>query len=173
MTLDSRATLEPPASTTSPDLTLSRLHLMRAGYLLMGVGLALVVALPKALDGSMDADTTETVFSCSLVVLILAVIPWRYVWRTYVRAARRPVGLGDAEPLRQPRPLDKLKLVASHPPAVPYRPLMHDLGPTLRSSWRSSSRCSSSRAWPARRGSPTTGPVRASLPAGALPSGAR
>jgi hypothetical protein len=25
--------------------------------------------------------------NCSVVVLILAVVPWRYVWRTYVRAA--------------------------------------------------------------------------------------
>jgi hypothetical protein len=45
-----------------------------------------VVALPQAVTGSLDADTTDTVLNCSLVVLILAVIPWRYVWRTYVRA---------------------------------------------------------------------------------------
>jgi len=33
-----------PASPTIPaDLSLTRLHLMRAGYLLMGIGLALVV----------------------------------------------------------------------------------------------------------------------------------
>jgi hypothetical protein len=30
------------AATTGTDLSLTRLHLMRAGYLLMGVGLALV-----------------------------------------------------------------------------------------------------------------------------------
>jgi len=116
---------------------------MRAGYLLMGVGLALVkwpllpdaaslplyegvtlclltamsllaflglrhpvkllplllfesawkllwlslVALPKAITGNLDAATTETVVSCSLVVVILAVIPWRYVWRNYMRAS--------------------------------------------------------------------------------------
>ncbi|MGN9779430.1 hypothetical protein ACTMS0_27295 [Micromonospora sp. H33] len=124
------------------DLSLTRLHLMRAGYLLMGVGLALVkwpllpdvatlplyegvtlcmltamsllaflglrypvkllpvllfeslwklfwlalVALPQATTGDLDAATTETVVSCSLVVVILAVTPWRYVWRNYVRA---------------------------------------------------------------------------------------
>jgi hypothetical protein len=124
------------------DLSVTRLHLMRAGYLLMGVGLALVkwpllidaaslplyegvtlclltamsvlaflgvrypvkllpvllfesvwkllwlalVALPRATTGDLDPATTETVVSCSLVVVILAVIPWPYAWRNYVRA---------------------------------------------------------------------------------------
>ena len=124
------------------DLSLTRLHLMRAGYLLMGVGLALVkwpllpgaaslplyegvtlclltamsvlaflglrypvkllplllfesawkilwlslVALPRATSGGLDAATTEILISCSLVVVILAVIPWRYAWRNYMRA---------------------------------------------------------------------------------------
>jgi hypothetical protein len=124
------------------ELTLTRLNLMRAGYLLMGGGLALVkwpmlhdastlplyegvtlclltamsllavlglrhpvamlpvllfesawkllwlalVALPKALGDGLDADTTKTLFNCSLVVVILVVIPWRYVWDHYVRA---------------------------------------------------------------------------------------
>jgi hypothetical protein len=130
------------APTTATDLSLTRLHLMRAGYLLMGIGLALVkwpllpdasalplfegvtlciltamsllaflglrypvkllplllfesawklpwlfmVALPRATAGDLDAATTETVISCSLVVVILAVTPWRYVWRNYVGA---------------------------------------------------------------------------------------
>jgi hypothetical protein len=125
-----------------PTLSLTRLHLMRGGYLLMGVGLALkkwpllpdahnqplyegvtlsilvamsllaflglryplkllpvllfesawkllwlgLVALPKAADGGLNAATTDTVVNCSLVVVILAVIPWRHVWRTYVLA---------------------------------------------------------------------------------------
>ena len=136
-----------PTLTTSPtqihsaDLTLSRLHLMRAGYLFMGLGLAVVkwplivngaaslplfegvvaclltamsllallglrypirmlpillfevmwkvlwlgtVALPRALDGELDAATRELLISCSLVVVIAAVIPWRYAWRQYV-----------------------------------------------------------------------------------------
>jgi hypothetical protein len=128
------------APTAVPDLSLTRLHLMRAGYLFMGVGLVLVkwpllpeadtlplyegvtlclltamsllaflglrhpvkllpvllfevawkilwlplVALPKAADGNLDAATTEVVVNCSLVVLIMAVIPWRYAWRQYV-----------------------------------------------------------------------------------------
>jgi hypothetical protein len=28
--------------------------------------------------------------TCSLVVVVIAVIPWRYVWRNYVRAAGDP-----------------------------------------------------------------------------------
>ena len=124
------------------DLSLVRLHLMRVGYLLMGVGLALVkwpllpdvaslplyegvtlclltamsllaflglrypvkllpvllfesawkllwlglVALPKVTTGDLDPATTQTLVNCSLVVIILAVTPWPYVWRTYVRA---------------------------------------------------------------------------------------
>ena len=129
-------TLIPPGTT---DLSLGRLHLMRGGYLLMGVGLVLVkwpllpdahtlplyegvtlclltamsllaflgllhpvrllplllfesawkllwlglVALPQATSGGLDAATREVAVNCSLVVVILAVIPWRHVWRSY------------------------------------------------------------------------------------------
>jgi hypothetical protein len=128
--------------TAVPEPGLGRLHLMRGGYLLMGLGLALVkwpllssastmplyegvtlclltamsvlalmglrypvkmipvllfelawkllwlalVALPQAAGGTMDSATTEVLVNCSLVVVILAVTPWPYVWRTYVRA---------------------------------------------------------------------------------------
>lgn len=44
--------------TRLPDLSLVRLHLMRAGYLFMAVGLVAV-----------------------------AVIPWRYAWERYVQAS--------------------------------------------------------------------------------------
>ena len=133
-------TLDKP-STATPELSLVRLHGMRAGYLLMGVGLALVkwpklpdahtmplfegvtwcllaamsllallglrypvkmlpillfetlwkvlwfgvVALPQALDGGLDRAASDTVVSCSLVVAIIAVIPWRYAWDTFVQ----------------------------------------------------------------------------------------
>jgi len=50
-----------------------------------------VVALSQAPDGGLGADTRDTVVSCSLVV-ILAVTPWSYVWRTYVVVA------GDRSP---------------------------------------------------------------------------
>jgi hypothetical protein len=33
----------------------------------------------------MNAATREVLFSCSFVVIIIAVIPWGYVWRRYVR----------------------------------------------------------------------------------------
>ena len=125
-----------------PDLSLTRLYLMRAGYLLMGVGLVLVkwpllpdahalplfegvtlcllvamsllaflgvlypvrllplllfestwkllwlglVALPRAVDGTLDADTRAIAVNCSVVLVILAVTPWRYVWRSLVSA---------------------------------------------------------------------------------------
>jgi hypothetical protein len=46
-----------------------------------------VVALPGAINGNLDKATSDIVFSCSFVVLILAVIPWPYVWRNYVRAS--------------------------------------------------------------------------------------
>jgi hypothetical protein len=42
------------------------------------------VALPKALQGDIDPATKEVVVSCSLVVVIIAVIPWRYVYRTLI-----------------------------------------------------------------------------------------
>ena len=123
-------------------LSLPRLHAMRAGYLLMGVGLVIVkwpllaeahdlplyegvtlclltamsllaflglrypvkllpvllfeatwkvlwlalVALPTAVDTRLDTATTDVAVNCSLVVVIIAVIPWRYVWHTYARA---------------------------------------------------------------------------------------
>ncbi len=127
---------------TATGLSAPRLLAMRGGYLLMGLGLAVVkwpqlsdaasmphyegvtlclltalsllaiwglrqpvrmlpvlvfesvwkilwlslVALPRAVDGDLDAATTETLISCSLVVVIIAVTPWSHVWRTYVRA---------------------------------------------------------------------------------------
>lgn len=49
-----------------------------------------LVAAPRAVDGTLDAGTEEVIGSCSLVLVILAVIPWRYVWATYVRAPGDP-----------------------------------------------------------------------------------
>lgn len=141
MTVTTTAPADRP--TTGPELPVYRLHLMRGGYLLMGLGLALVkwplfldgvhtlplfegvvtclltgmsllaflglrhpvkllpllvfesawkilwlgtVALPLAVTGELDAATQEVMVKNSLVVVILAVTPWAYVWRTYVRA---------------------------------------------------------------------------------------
>jgi hypothetical protein len=125
------------------DLPLYRLHLMRAGYLMLGLGLAVVkwpllvghdssepvmdgvvtclltalsllaflglrypvrllpilvfesawkliwlsvVALPELAAGDMDPATREVMASCLWVVVVLAVVPWRYVWQQYVAA---------------------------------------------------------------------------------------
>lgn len=129
-----------PAAETESELSLTRLHLMRVGYLLMGVGLAVVkwpllpganalplfegvtlclltamsllawlglrhpvkllplllfesgwkvlwlslVALPRVVSGQLDDATLQTIYNCSFVVVVLAVTPWGYVWRTYV-----------------------------------------------------------------------------------------
>src|SRR4051794_12880081 len=139
-----RTPLDPTGKAATPaDLPTWRLNLMRIGYLVMGVGLALVkwpiligydrdfplyegvvavlltamsllaflglrypvrllpillfetlwkviwlsvVALPAVLAGDVEQAMSETIFSCSLVVIIVAVIPWRYVWQRYVLA---------------------------------------------------------------------------------------
>ena len=131
--------IAPPARSVQPDLGPWRVNLMRGGYLLMVVGLALVkwpllghaaslplfegvtlalltavsllaflglfrpvkllpvllfeatwkvlwlglVALPNALSGDLSAAMTQVLINCSLVLVIIAVIPWRYVWRSY------------------------------------------------------------------------------------------
>jgi hypothetical protein len=45
-----------------------------------------VVAVPVVLAGDIDSVTAEVIFNCSLIVIIVAVIPWRYVWQRYVTA---------------------------------------------------------------------------------------
>lgn len=44
-----------------------------------------LVALPRAASGGMDNATEGVAVNCSLVLVIVAVTPWDYVWRTYVR----------------------------------------------------------------------------------------
>jgi hypothetical protein len=142
--LMSVASTEPTrAAVSGADLPIWRLNLMRLGYAVMGVGLAVVrwpdvigydrstplfegvvavlltamsllaflglrypvrllpillfeclwkliwlsvVALPAVAADDVDEATREVIFSCSLVVIILAVVPWRYVWQQYVTA---------------------------------------------------------------------------------------
>ena len=45
-----------------------------------------VVALPAVAAGHVDQATSQLIISCSLVVIILAVVPWRYVAQHYVTA---------------------------------------------------------------------------------------
>jgi hypothetical protein len=42
------------------------------------------VAIPHLIANDMNAATSEVLFSCSFVVIIITVIPWGYVWRRYV-----------------------------------------------------------------------------------------
>jgi hypothetical protein len=50
-----------------------------------------VVALPQAVSGpGLDKPTTDVLVNCSLVVLILAVTPWKYTWQSIVKAAGDP-----------------------------------------------------------------------------------
>lgn len=44
-----------------------------------------VVAAPHLVSGDMNAATREVLFRNYFVVVIVAVIPWGYVWRRYVR----------------------------------------------------------------------------------------
>jgi hypothetical protein len=48
------------------------------------------VALPLWSAGRLDADTTETVYECLLIAVFPFLIPWRYVFQTYVRKQGEP-----------------------------------------------------------------------------------
>ena len=53
----------------------------------------LLIALPRWLAGTTDGPTAQTTIDCLLVVLVLAAMPWGYVWRTYVtKPAERASG---------------------------------------------------------------------------------
>ena len=43
------------------------------------------VAVPHLVADDLNAATRGVLFNCSLVIIIIAVIPWRYVWKRYVR----------------------------------------------------------------------------------------
>ena len=45
-----------------------------------------VVALPAVIAADVDEAMREVIVNSSLVVLIVAVVPWRYVWQRYVTA---------------------------------------------------------------------------------------
>jgi hypothetical protein len=48
------------------------------------------VAVPHLLSGDMDAAIREVLFTCSFVVVIIAVVPWGYAWRRYARSPGDP-----------------------------------------------------------------------------------
>ena len=43
------------------------------------------VAIPHLVDNDLNAEARGLLFNCSFVVVIVAVIPWRYTWRRYAR----------------------------------------------------------------------------------------
>ena len=43
----------------------------------------LIVALPNALSNDVGDEMSELIVSCSVVVIIFVVVPWRYVGRQY------------------------------------------------------------------------------------------
>jgi hypothetical protein len=49
-----------------------------------------MVALPQAVQGDLDGATRDVAVTSALVVVVLAVIPWRHVWRTFVEEAGDP-----------------------------------------------------------------------------------
>jgi hypothetical protein len=132
---------DPKGTTTAPTVSLPRLYLLRFGYLLVGVGIAVtkwpllinhevpwplfegvetcmlvalsllsflglryplqmlpillfelarkfiwvaVVVLPLWITDQMDPATLEVFYSCLVVLIVLAVIPWRFVVAQYV-----------------------------------------------------------------------------------------
>ena len=79
-----------PSNPSTAALSVRRLYALRAGYLLMGLGLVLVKwpLLPEA--STLDPAMTDVVANCSLVVVIIAVIPWRHVWTRYVLSPADP-----------------------------------------------------------------------------------
>jgi hypothetical protein len=45
-----------------------------------------VVAVPQLAAGTMDAATRTVMLNCLVVVIVFAVVPWRYVWQQFVVA---------------------------------------------------------------------------------------
>jgi hypothetical protein len=45
-----------------------------------------VVALPAVAAGDVDEAMRQVIVNCSVVVIVFAVVPWRYVWQRYVTA---------------------------------------------------------------------------------------
>lgn len=48
------------------------------------------VAIPNLVEGEMSDEMRAVLFNVSLVVVILAVTPWDYAWKRYVRAPGDP-----------------------------------------------------------------------------------
>ncbi|WP_327638363.1 hypothetical protein OHB24_08285 [Kribbella sp. NBC_00482] len=131
-----------PGAPRDQELTVRRMNVMRLGYALIGVGLALVkwpivvqdvrslpvmegvvaclltgmsllaflglryplrmlpillfevawkviwvgtVAVPHLIANDLSTEARDVLFNCSFIVVVVAVIPWRYTWQRYAR----------------------------------------------------------------------------------------
>jgi hypothetical protein len=43
------------------------------------------VAIPNLVSDDLNAEARDVLVNCSLVVVVLAVVPWRYVWTSFAR----------------------------------------------------------------------------------------
>jgi hypothetical protein len=43
------------------------------------------IAIPHLVSHDLNTEGRKLLFNCSFVVVIIAVIPWRYAWKAYVR----------------------------------------------------------------------------------------
>lgn len=57
-------------------------------------------ALPRWLDGTLDAGMRTSVFETSVGLVLLVVIPWRYVWANYAAKPGDPWQLRRSSPMR-------------------------------------------------------------------------
>ena len=111
MTVTPTALHTPAAPATARELSLTRLHLMRAGYLLMGVGLALVKwpllpeanALPLFEGVTLCLVTAMSLlaflglrYPVKLLPVLLFESAWKLLWLSLVAAPRAIAGELDA-----------------------------------------------------------------------------
>lgn len=66
------------------EVSLFRLYVLRAMYLLVFIGQG-IVALSQWWSGNMDAATLQQVFNLSFVVLVYLAVPWSYIFKHYVK----------------------------------------------------------------------------------------
>ena len=45
------------------------------------------VAVPHLVSGDLDTATSKVLVNCLFAVVIIAVVPWRYTWRRYLRTS--------------------------------------------------------------------------------------
>ena len=61
--------------------------LLEIAWKLLWIGL---VGVPLALGGGLDDPTATVLTNCTFVVVVIAVVPWAHVWRSYGRAGAEP-----------------------------------------------------------------------------------